>query len=48
MNQSHRPNIAGEFLVAAQSESTERNKCVADVMTRETVTLSPHSRFVKR
>ncbi len=47
MNQSNRPSAAGEFSVAAQSESTERNKCVADVMTRKTVTLSPHHSFAE-
>jgi CBS domain-containing protein len=47
MNQSNRPSTAGEFSVAAQSESTERNKCVADVMTRKTVTLSPHHSFAE-
>jgi CBS domain-containing protein len=46
MDQSHRPNTGGEFL-AAQRESIERNKCVADVMTRKTVTLSPHHNFVE-
>jgi predicted transcriptional regulator len=34
--------ITAEESLMAQSESTGRYKCVADVMTRKTVTLSPH------
>jgi acetoin utilization protein AcuB len=47
MNQSNRPSTGRESLVAAYSESTERNKCVADVMTRKTITLSPHHSFAE-
>jgi predicted transcriptional regulator len=41
MNHRNREITADESLMA-QSESTCRYKCVADVMTRKTVTLSPH------
>jgi acetoin utilization protein AcuB len=41
MNHRNREITADESLMA-QSESTGRYKCVADVMTRKTVTLSPH------
>ena len=41
MNHRNREITADQSLMA-QSESTGRYKCVADVMTRKTVTLSPH------
>ena len=45
MNQSNRAITAGESLVPSQNDTTGRYKCVADVMTRKTVTLSPHHGF---
>jgi predicted transcriptional regulator len=39
---NHRNRITEEESLMAQSESTARYQCVADVMTRKTVTLSPH------
>jgi acetoin utilization protein AcuB len=41
MNQSNREDST-EFLTAGQSQPTGGYQCVADVMTRKTVTLSPH------
>jgi acetoin utilization protein AcuB len=41
MNHRKQEMTADESLIA-QSESPGRLKCVADVMTRKTVTLSPH------
>ena len=42
MNQGNREINARESSMAAQNELTGRYKCVADVMTRKTVSLSPH------
>jgi CBS domain-containing protein len=47
MNESNRESTARDSLIAAHGESTERYKCVADVMTRKTVTLSPHHSFAE-
>ena len=46
MNQSNREGSV-EALTAAPSQSTGRYQCVADVMTRKTVTLSPHHGFAE-
>ena len=46
MNQSNREGSV-ESLTAAHSQSTGRYQCVADVMTRKTVTLSPHHGFAE-
>jgi CBS domain-containing protein len=46
MNQSNREG-SSEFLTAGQSQPTGRYQCVADVMTRKTVTLSPHHGFAE-
>ncbi|HSF56534.1 MAG TPA: CBS domain-containing protein [Candidatus Binatia bacterium] len=46
MNQSNREGRV-EALTAAPSQSTGRYQCVADVMTRKTVTLSPHHGFAE-
>lgn len=45
MNKSNREITAGESLRAAQDGPNGGYKCVADVMTRKTVTLSPHHGF---
>jgi CBS domain-containing protein len=42
MNQSNREITGRESSMAVQNESIGRYKSVADVMTRKTVTLSPH------
>ncbi|HSE85873.1 MAG TPA: CBS domain-containing protein [Candidatus Binatia bacterium] len=42
MNHGNREITGRESSMAAQNESIGRYKCVADVMTRKTVTLSPH------
>jgi acetoin utilization protein AcuB len=42
MNQGNREINARESSMAEQSELTRRYNCVADVMTRKTVSLSPH------
>jgi len=42
MNRAKREISARESSMAAESESTGRYTCVADVMTRKTVSLSPH------
>ena len=47
MNQSNREG-SSESLMAGQSQPTGRDQCVADVMTRKTVTLSPHHGFADR
>src|SRR5262245_64894545 len=46
MNQRSREINTGESSMA-QSELTGRYKCVGDVMTRKTVTLSPHHGFAE-
>jgi CBS domain-containing protein len=46
MNQSNRED-SSESLTAGQSQPTGRDQCVADVMTRKTVTLSPHHGFAE-
>jgi CBS-domain-containing membrane protein len=46
MNQSNREG-SSESLTPGQSQPTGRNQCVADVMTRKTVTLSPHHGFTE-
>jgi CBS-domain-containing membrane protein len=46
MNQSKREGNA-ESLAAAHSQPTSRYQRVADVMTRKTVTLSPHHGFAE-
>jgi CBS domain-containing protein len=46
MKHRNREITADEPLMA-QSESPGRYKCVADVMTRKTVTLSPHHAFAE-
>ena len=46
MNQSNREG-SSESLTAGQSQPTGRDQCVADVMTRKTVTLSPHHGFAE-
>ena len=46
MNQSNREG-SSESLTAGQSQPTGRYQCVADVMTRKTVTLSPHHGFAE-
>jgi CBS domain-containing protein len=42
MNQSNREITGRESSMAVQNESIGRYKSVADVMTRKTITLSPH------
>jgi CBS-domain-containing membrane protein len=46
MNQSNREG-SSESLTPGQSQPTGRDQCVADVMTRKTVTLSPHHGFTE-
>jgi CBS domain-containing protein len=46
MNQSNREG-SSESLTAGQSQPTGRYQCVAEVMTRKTVTLSPHHGFAE-
>jgi acetoin utilization protein AcuB len=46
MNQSNREGST-ESLTAGHSQPTGRHQCVADVMTRKTVTLSPHHGFAE-
>ena len=46
MNQSNREG-SSESLTPGQSQPTGRDQCVADVMTRKTVTLSPHHGFAE-
>ena len=47
MNQRNREINTCESSMTAQSELTGRYKCVADVMTRKTVSLSPHHSIVE-
>jgi CBS domain-containing protein len=47
MNHGNREITGRESLMAAQNEPMGKYKCVADVMTRKTVTLSPHHRFAE-
>ena len=42
MNHGNREITGRESLMAAQNEPMGKYKCVADVMTRKTVTLSTH------
>jgi acetoin utilization protein AcuB len=46
MNQRNREGST-ESLAAGHSQMTGRTQCVADVMTRKTVTLSPHHGFAE-
>lgn len=45
MNKENGESSARESSTARESESTGRYTCVADVMTRKTVSLSPHHGF---
>ena len=47
MNHGNREITGRESSMAAQNELTGKYKCVADVMTRKTVTLSPHHGFAE-
>ncbi len=47
MNHGNRESTGRESSMTAQSEPIVRYKCVADVMTRKTVTLSPHHGFAE-
>jgi len=47
MNHGNREITGRESSMAAQNESMGSYKCVADVMTRKTVTLSPHHGFAE-
>ena len=47
MNHGSREITGRESSMAAQNELVDKYKCVADVMTRKTVTLSPHHRFAE-
>jgi CBS domain-containing protein len=47
MNHGNREITRRESLMAAQNEPMGKYKCVADVMTRKTVTLSPHHGFAE-
>lgn len=47
MNHGNREITGRESLMAAQNEPMGKYKCVADVMTRKTVTLSPHHGFAE-
>ena len=47
MNHDNRETTASESSTATEGDARGRNKCVADVMTRKTVTLSPHHGFTE-
>jgi CBS domain-containing protein len=47
MNHGNREITGRESSTAAQNEPMGKYKCVADVMTRKTVTLSPHHGFAE-
>jgi CBS domain-containing protein len=47
MNHGNREITGRESSMTAQNEPIVRYKCVADVMTRKTVTLSPHHGFAE-